>query len=33
MVESGAPREIVLGGYDSDQDSLPLAAEDEETYK
>ena len=33
MVESGAPREIVLGGYDSDEDSLPLAAEDEETYK
>ena len=33
LLESGTPREIRLGGYDSDEDSLPLAAEDEETYK
>lgn len=33
LLESGSPREIVLGGYKSDEESLPLAAEDEETYK
>ena len=33
LLESGSPREIVLGGYKSDEESLPLVAEDEETYK